>query len=67
MVVTDAGRENLLFRGLLRRAAQQLRCPDKTSERNRTLLLSAISLALETPETDDDEGYLAEEGQSPWE
>ncbi len=67
VVVTDAGRENLLFRGLLRQSAQQLRCPEKTSERNRALLLGAIALALQTPETDEDEGYLAEEGQSPWE
>jgi len=67
MVVTEAGRENLLFRGLLRQAAQQLRCPERTSERNRTLLLNAIALALETPETDEDEDYLAQEGQSPWE
>ena len=67
IVVTDAGRENLLFRGLLRQAAQQLRCPEQTSERNRNLLLSAIALALETPETDEDEDYVAEEGQSPWE
>jgi len=67
IVVTDAGRENLLFRGLLRQAAQQLRCSEKTSERNRNLLLSAIALALETPEMDEDEDYLAEEGQSPWE
>ncbi len=67
IVVTDAGSENLLFRGLLRQAAQQLRCPQKTSERNRTLLLNAIEVALQTPETDADEEYLAEEGHSPWE
>ncbi len=67
IVVTDAGSENLLFRGLLKQAAQQLRCPKQTSERNRELLLNAIDVALQTPETDGDEGYLAEEGQSPWE
>ena len=67
IVVTDAGSENLLFRGLLRQAVQQLQSPERTSKRNRDLLLNAIALALQTPETDEDEGYLTEEGMSPWE
>ena len=67
IVVTAVGSENLLFRGLLRQAMQQLQTPEQTSPRNRALLVSAIQIALETPETDADEDYLADEGKSPWE
>ena len=68
IVVTAAGSENLLFRTLLREAAEMLLfLEDEVPEMDRLILAGKIQSALETPETDQEDEYLAEEGHSPWE
>lgn len=61
--ITEAGRENLLFRALLKRTIPLLRNPSKVTESERLALLQSVRVALE-------EAYDAEDREEcdgePW-
>jgi hypothetical protein len=63
VTITEAGKENLLLRALLRQILPLLRNPDSPSETERAALVQAIRSALEeASEGDYEPGCL----EDPW-
>ena len=63
VTITAAGRENLLFRALLRQTIPLLRHADRYSETQRTTLLQSVCRALNEDSDDADEPDCPED---PW-
>ncbi len=63
VMITTAGRENLLFRTLLRQAVPLLRCPEKFTDAERQALLESMRSALDDASVKDDEPGCPEEPQ----
>jgi hypothetical protein len=64
VTITEAGKENLLLRALLRRMLPLLRNPESCSETERRMLFQNVCSALEEASEDDYEpGCMLED---PW-
>lgn len=64
VMITTAGRENLLFRTLLRQAVPLLRCPEKFTDTERLALLESMCSALEDASGKDVETGCTEEPET---